>query len=94
VHLGIPGVAEPHRLLAIAARIGVADTHRFLSKNVRFVARLIRSGGFYRPDALLDGLAPVIADPTAGIVDLHLYTFNAVAATEAWRRQYRSRLAP
>jgi methylenetetrahydrofolate reductase (NADPH) len=94
VHVGIPGVAEPHRLLAIAARIGVADTHRFLSKNVRFVARLIRSGGFYRPDALLDGLAPVVADPTAGIVDLHLYTFNAVAATEAWRRQYRGRLAP
>lgn len=92
VHLGIPGVAEPHRLLAIAARIGVADTHRFLSKNVKFVARLLRSGGFYRPDGLLEGLAPVIADPAAGIVDLHLYTFNAVAATEAWRQQYRAGL--
>jgi methylenetetrahydrofolate reductase (NADPH) len=94
VHLGIPGVAEPHRLLAIAARIGVADTHRFLSKNVRFVARLIRSGGFYRPDGLLEGLATVIADPAAGVVDLHLYTFNAVAATEAWRRQYGAGLEP
>ena len=30
VHLGLPGVAEPQRLLAISARIGVADTHRFL----------------------------------------------------------------
>ncbi|HSK52980.1 MAG TPA: methylenetetrahydrofolate reductase [Clostridia bacterium] len=88
VRVGIPGVAEPHRLLAIAARIGVADTHRFLSKNVRFVARLIRSGGFYRPDGLLEGLASVIADPAASVVDLHLYTFNAVAATEAWRQQY------
>ena len=63
VHLGLPGVAEPQRLLAISARIGVADTHRFLVKNTRFVARLIRSGGFYRPDGLLDGLAPLIADP-------------------------------
>ncbi|HEU4920418.1 MAG TPA: hypothetical protein VFT20_11815, partial [Candidatus Limnocylindrales bacterium] len=58
VHVGVPGVAEPHRLLAITARIGVADTHRFLSKNIRFVARLMRSGGFYRPDALLEGIAP------------------------------------
>ena len=59
--------ASPSRskLLAISARIGVADTHRFLVKNIRFVARLIRSGGFYRPDGLLEGLAPLIADPAA-----------------------------
>ena len=94
VHVGIPGVAEPHRLLAISARIGVADTHRFLTKNIRFVARLLRSGGFYRPDGLLQGLAPHIADPTSGIVDIHLYTFNAVDATERWRREYIDGLGP
>ena len=88
VHVGVPGVAEPHKLLAISARIGVADTHRFLTKNLRFVARLLRSGGFYRPDALLEGLAPHVADPAALIVDLHMYTFNAVASFEAWRRSY------
>jgi methylenetetrahydrofolate reductase (NADPH) len=88
IHLGLPGVAEPQKLLAIAARIGVADTHRFLVKNVRFVTRLVRSGGFYRPDGLLEGVAPVIADPAARIVDLHVYTFNAVAATESWRAGY------
>jgi methylenetetrahydrofolate reductase (NADPH) len=92
VHVGVPGVAEPHRLLAISARIGVADTHRFLTKNVRFVARLLRSGGFYRPDGLLEGLAPHIADARAGIVDIHLYTFNAVDATERWRRDYLAKL--
>jgi methylenetetrahydrofolate reductase (NADPH) len=88
----VPGVAEPHKLLAISARIGVADTHRFLTKNIRFVARLVRSGGFYRPDALLEGLAPHLADPAAGIVDLHMYTFNAVDAFETWRRSYLARL--
>jgi methylenetetrahydrofolate reductase (NADPH) len=93
VHLGVPGVAEPHKLLAISARLGVADTHRFLAKNTRFVARLLRSGGFYRPDALLQGVASLIADPAAGIVDLHLYTFNAVAATERWRGRYLASLA-
>lgn len=92
VHVGVPGVAEPHKLLAISARIGVADTHRFLTKNLRFVARLVRSGGFYRPDALLEGLAPHLADPTAGIVDLHMYTFNAVDGFENWRRSYLANL--
>ena len=86
VHLGLPGVAEPQRLLAISARIGVADTHRFLVKNTRFIARLIRSGGFYRPDGLLEGLAPHVAEPANGIVDLHLYTFNAVDVDGALAR--------
>lgn len=93
-HIGVPGVTEPHRLLAISARIGVADTHRFLTKNIRFVARLVRSGGFYQPDALLQGLAPHIADPTSAIDDLHLYTFNAVEPTEKWRRRFLNALAP
>lgn len=86
VHVGVPGVAEPQKLLALAARIGVADTHRFLAKNVRFVARLVRSGGFYRPDALLEGIAPSIADRSANISAFHLYLFNAVEVTETWRR--------
>ena len=52
----------------------------------------MRSGGFYRPDALLEGLAPHVADPAAGIVDLHLYTFNAVEPLESWRREYLASL--
>ncbi len=92
-HIGVPGVMEPHRLLAISARIGVTDTHRFLTKNVRLVARLVRSAGFYRPDALLQGLAPHAADPATGISTLHVYTFNAVEATESWRLGYLAALA-
>ena len=56
------------------------------------LARLVRSGGFYRPDALLEGLAPHLADPTACIEDLHMYTFNAVDTFEAWRRSMLKRL--
>ena len=92
VHIGVPGVAEPQKLLALAARIGVADTHRFLAKNVRFVARLVRSGGFYRPDALLEGIAPTLADPSANVTGFHLYLFNAVEATEGWRRSKLAQL--
>jgi methylenetetrahydrofolate reductase (NADPH) len=88
VHVGVPGPAEPQKLLTIAARIGVVDTHRFLVKNVRFVTRLVRSGGFYRPDGLLEGLAPLLSDPTVGVSGLHLYSFNEVDAMERWRRAY------
>jgi methylenetetrahydrofolate reductase (NADPH) len=86
VRLGIPGVAEIPKLLSISARIGVRDASKFVTRNARFVGQLLRSGGVYRPTRLVRDLAPVIDDPTANVVGLHLYTFNNVAATEAWRR--------
>jgi methylenetetrahydrofolate reductase (NADPH) len=90
--IGLPGVAELHKLMLISARIGVADSKRFLSKNTRLVGRLVRPGG-YSPHALLEGLASSIADPAADIRGLHLYTFNQVETTEEWRRRYLGRLA-
>jgi methylenetetrahydrofolate reductase (NADPH) len=93
VQIGVAGAVEPHRLLAVSARIGVRDTRRFLLKNVGFVSRLIRSGGFYRPDSLLDQLAPLYGDPVADVRWVHLYTFNQAQTTELWRRRYLARLA-
>jgi len=92
VKIGVPAVAEPQRLLMISARIGVRDTQRFLARNMRLVGRLLRSGGFYRPTALLEELAPLVADRSAGIKGFHLYTFNAVEPTEAWRVEYLASL--
>ncbi len=94
VKIGVPGVAEIPKLLTISARIGVRDSGRFLSKNARFVGQLLTSGGIYRPTGLLEKLAPVLDDPAADVVGLHLYTFNQVEATEAWRRAYRGSLEP
>jgi methylenetetrahydrofolate reductase (NADPH) len=93
VQIGVAGAVEPHRLLAISARIGVRDTAGFVMKNLSFVGRLIRSGGFYRPDVLLDQLAPLFADPVADVRWVHLYTFNQMESTEAWRQRYVSGLA-
>lgn len=87
VVIGVPGVADPQKLLSIAARIGVADAKRFLVKNLRFVTGLARSGGFYKPTRFVEELAPLLADPGARVTGLHLYTFNAVSATEAWRQE-------
>lgn len=91
VKLGIPGVAEIPKLLSISARIGVRDASKFVTKNVRFVGELLKSGGVYRPTRLLRDLAALIVDPGAGIAGLHVYTFNNVAATEAWRREEQLR---
>ena len=90
VKLGIPGVAEIPKLLSISARIGVKDASKFVTKNVRFVGQLLKSGGVYRPTRLLQDLAPQLADPAAGIQGLHVYTFNNVEATEAWRTELAS----
>ena len=84
VDIGIPGDVEATRLLRISARIGVADAARFVSKQGSLVARLLRPGG-YRPDRLLFELAPTLADPAALVRGLHVFTFNQVRQTEAWR---------
>jgi methylenetetrahydrofolate reductase (NADH) len=84
--IGVPGVADPQKLLSIAARIGVKDAKRFLVKNLRFVTGLAKSGGFYKPTGFVEDIAPLLADPDAKVSGFHLYTFNAVEATEEWRR--------
>lgn len=92
IKLGIPAVAQIPKLIEISARIGVRDASKFIMKNTAFVGQLIASGGMYRPNGFLEGVAPVIADPQAGIVDLHVYTFNQVVSTEAWRTEYLASL--
>jgi methylenetetrahydrofolate reductase (NADPH) len=84
VHLGTPGVAELTKLMTISARIGIADSARYLKKNRRLVGSLLTPGRF-GPDALLEGLAPAFTDPGAKIEALHLFTFNQVKATVDWQ---------
>lgn len=84
VFVGIPGVAELTKLISLSLRIGVGPSARFLSKNKSLAGRLVRPGG-YSPDDLILGLGPLLADPVAGILGFHIYTFNRVETTEKWR---------
>lgn len=84
ISIGIPGVAELHKLIGVSARIGVGASLRFLSKNTSLAGRLVRPGG-YSPDDLIIGLADVLADPIADVTSFHCYTFNRVEKTEQWR---------
>jgi methylenetetrahydrofolate reductase (NADPH) len=43
---------------------------------------------------LIAGLGPSLADPERKIAGFHIFTFNDLADTEAWRRQRLSELAP
>ncbi|HUP86151.1 MAG TPA: methylenetetrahydrofolate reductase [Acidimicrobiales bacterium] len=90
--LGMPGVAEIPKLLSISARIGVKDASKFVLRNYRFVGQLLKSGGAYKPSRLLRQLAPLIADPATAVAGLHVYTFNNVESTEAWRRDFEAEL--
>ena len=87
VVIGVPGVADPQKLLSIAARIGVKDAKRFLVKNLRFVTGLARSpaASTSRPGSSRAS-RPCWPTPAARVTGFHLYTFNAVEATESWRR--------
>ena len=89
VEVGIPGVMKYQRLLGISKKVGVGDSVRFLRKTsgiTGFLRQLVGSRGKYLPDELVDGLAPYATDPELGIRGLHIYTFNQVPDTEAWRR--------
>ena len=91
VLIGIPGVADRLKLMQISTRIGVGQSVRFLSKHKGLVSRFIKPGG-YAPDQLLEELGPVVNDPAASILGVHIYTFNQCETTERWRQQYLASL--
>ena len=86
LHLGVPGVAELAKLMTISARIGIADSARYLKKNKNMVGHLMKKGSF-GPDAFLESLATTLADPTADVQALHVFTFNQVQNTADWQRR-------
>jgi methylenetetrahydrofolate reductase (NADPH) len=90
--LGIPGPVERTKLLSMATRIGVGDSTRFLMKHKGTFARLAAPGGF-TGERFLERCAPVVARPESLVTGLHVFSFNQVAETEQWRRNYLERLS-
>jgi methylenetetrahydrofolate reductase (NADPH) len=90
VHLGVPGAATMRKLTTVGARIGVLGSVRYLRKHRRLLGHVMRRS--FGPDALLGALAPTLADSTADIRALHLFTFNQVEETVAWQRQMLAEL--
>ena len=82
LHLGIPGVIDTTKLLTMGAKLGIGASLRYLRKNRAVVSKLAAPGG-YDPMELLAPLAPSFT--ALGIEALHVFTFNQVANTAAWR---------
>lgn len=91
VLLGIPGPVERTKLLAMATRIGVGESTRFLVKHKGALARLAAPGGF-TGERFLEQCAPAVTMPDALVEGLHVFTFNQIAETEAWRTDLLARL--
>jgi len=86
VYVGLPGALERKKLLSISLKIGVGDSARFLKKQSGLVGRLVKPGG-YRPDELVESLAPYFGDEYYGLAGFHINTFNQADSTESWRRE-------
>lgn len=89
--LGIPGPVDRTKLLGMATKIGVGESTRFLAKHKGTFARLAAPGGF-TGERFLAGCAPALGTPTAFVEGLHVFTFNQIAETEAWRTDLLQRL--
>lgn len=89
--LGVPGPVERAKLLAVATKIGVGESTRFLAKNKGLFARIAAPGGFTGERFVLD-CAPALAKAGALVEGLHVFTFNQVAETERWRADLLDRL--
>jgi methylenetetrahydrofolate reductase (NADPH) len=91
VLLGIPGPVERAKLLNMATKIGVGESTRFLAKNKGLFMRLAAPGGF-TGERFLEQCAPALTPPEALVEGLHVFTFNQIAETEAWRTDLLQRL--
>jgi methylenetetrahydrofolate reductase (NADH) len=90
--LGLPGPVDRTKLLGMATKIGVGDSTRFLSKQKGLMTRLVAPGGF-TGESFLTKCAPSVGEPEAKVEGLHVYTFNQIAETEAWRQDWLRRLS-
>jgi methylenetetrahydrofolate reductase (NADPH) len=88
--IGLPGPVERAKLLAMATKIGVGESTRFLVKHKGTFARIAAPG--FSPERFLDKCAPTIADPQSLVEGLHVFTFNQIAETESWRQDLLARL--
>ena len=84
VHLGVAGVVDRTKLMTMGLRLGIGNSMSFLKKNRKAVSQLLSQADF-DPHTLLGPLTPDL-EPLQ-VTGLHCFTFNQVAATDAWRRK-------
>lgn len=89
VRVGVPGAVSRQKLIKITGSIGLGDSAKFLRKQKNMFWRFFLPGG-YSPNKIIAGLKPALTSAST-VQDLHIFTFNELKATEAWRRQMLDR---
>ncbi|MGW3097527.1 5,10-methylenetetrahydrofolate reductase [Streptomyces sp. NPDC001102] len=91
LYVGVAGPVQRAKLLAVATKIGVGESARFLSRHPSWFLRFAAPGG-HAPERLLERGETALTAPASGVAGLHLFTFNQIAETERWRRAALERL--
>jgi methylenetetrahydrofolate reductase (NADPH) len=86
VRVGVPGPASVKRLLAFAARCGVAASSAVMKKYGVSLSKLLSTAG---PDTLIRDYASRLDPARHGEVLLHFYPFGGLRATAEWIRDFR-----
>jgi methylenetetrahydrofolate reductase (NADPH) len=84
VHVGVPGAVHRQKLLRISGSLGIGASAGFLKKQQNLFWRFFVPGG-YNPARIIKGLAPHIGEPDNTLEGFHVFTFNDLQSTEAWR---------
>jgi len=82
--IGLPGVTDMGKLLALSLQIGVGQSLKMLKKQKHLLKNML-TVQTYEPDALLEVLGPYLGDPCLIVPGFHLFSFNEVERTEKWR---------
>ncbi len=89
VHVGLPGLTSPARLLRFGLRCGVGASLKALRHQAGGVLRLAASP-VHHPDETLVGLAAAVAaDPASLLRAVHFFPFGALVPTAAWAADIR-----
>ena len=86
VHLGLSGVVDRTKLLTMGARLGIGQSLSYLRKNRKAITSMMTTAHFDPNDLLI----PLSQDMLElDVENLHVFTFNQVAATDRWRLAQR-----
>lgn len=86
IRVGMPGAVSRQKLMRVTAKIGLGDSARFLTKQQGMFWKFFTPGG-YSPNKLIRGLKPHLGDADVNLRGFHIFTFNDVEGTEAWRQK-------
>jgi methylenetetrahydrofolate reductase (NADPH) len=92
IRVGIPGAISRQKLIRVSAGLGLGQSAKFLKKQQNMFWRFFLPGG-YSPDRLITRLTPAFGQPGSRLEGLHVFTFNELDTTEAWRQKWLARLA-